>query len=173
MICLQVQEILDEDEALSTDPSQGRQRTRRVLAMRHVRYCCGQRFFFFNLSDGSITNAKSAVSLIANYPTGVWKMRSVQNLVVVTYLCKTLQGTEHLRRLQYCYMGWVLLQRHLQTLWGDSVKGGTQDVMLNWPDSLIYIFIFQIYPLVWRIWNLAKVGVFTQDLLKNYQPLIN
>lgn len=46
MICLQVQEILDEDEALSTDPSQGRQRTRRVLAMRHVRYCCGQRFFF-------------------------------------------------------------------------------------------------------------------------------
>ena len=47
MICLQVQEILDEDEALSTDPSQGRQRTRRVLAMRHVRYCCGQRFFFF------------------------------------------------------------------------------------------------------------------------------
>ena len=62
MICLQVQEILDEDEALSTDPSQGRQRTRRVLAMRHIRYCCGQRFFFFNLSDGSITNAKSAVS---------------------------------------------------------------------------------------------------------------
>lgn len=46
MICLQVQEILDEDEALSTDPSQGRQRTRRVLAMRHVRYCCGQMFFF-------------------------------------------------------------------------------------------------------------------------------
>lgn len=32
MICLQVQEILDEDEALSTDPSQGRHRTRRVLA---------------------------------------------------------------------------------------------------------------------------------------------
>lgn len=63
MICLQVQEILDEDEALSTDPSQGRQRTRRVLAMRHIRYCCGQMFFFFfNLSDGSITNAKSAVS---------------------------------------------------------------------------------------------------------------
>ena len=32
MICLQVQEILDEDEALSTDPSQGRQRTRSNAA---------------------------------------------------------------------------------------------------------------------------------------------
>ena len=39
MTCLQVQEILDEDEALSTDPSQGRHRTRRVLAIRHVLYC--------------------------------------------------------------------------------------------------------------------------------------
>lgn len=45
--------------------------------------------------------------------------------------------------------------------------------MLNLPDSLIYIIVFQIYPLVWRILHLAKVSVFTQDLLKNYHSLIN
>lgn len=73
MICLQVQEILDEDEALSTDPSQGRQRTRRVLAMRHIRYCCGQRFFFFfflffRMAPSQMPKVRC---LIANYPTGV------------------------------------------------------------------------------------------------------
>lgn len=71
MICLQVQEILDEDEALSTDPSQGRQRTRRVLAMRHIRYCCGQMFFFFLIFRMAPSQMPKVRCLIANYPTGV------------------------------------------------------------------------------------------------------